>query len=182
MEALHLGAVSRYSDLSETLDIKYKSTDTQVRKNKPQPRAIDIPLLYFCTIYSIHMSICTSNLIATGLYVDRFNKPERVKDILRKTMQEKAFNPEKKSKYHLVFPGGLPSNYYPGPTLPNFGDLTRTGALNVVCPTQGKYFSLFCICPVNLLFFILRFRSLGSLAALTTHIDLNIRYNKHNYN
>ena len=27
---------------------------------------------------------------------------------------------------------GLPSKYYPGPTLLNFGDLTRTGAFNVV--------------------------------------------------
>src|SRR5215470_12254580 len=31
-------------------------------------------------------------------------------------------------------PGGLPSKYYPGPTLLNFGDLTRTGAFNVVWP------------------------------------------------
>jgi hypothetical protein len=39
-----------------------------------------------------------------------------------------------KSQQHLVFPGGLPSKYYPGPTLLNFGDLTRTGAFNVVWP------------------------------------------------
>jgi hypothetical protein len=39
-----------------------------------------------------------------------------------------------KSQQHLVFPGGLPSKYYPSPTLLNFGDLTRTGAFNVVWP------------------------------------------------
>ena len=48
------------------------------------------------------------------------------------------------SQQHLVFPGGLPSKYYPGPTLLNFGDLTRTGAFNVVWPltefTVGKRF------------------------------------------
>src|SRR5437868_32324 len=27
-----------------------------------------------------------------------------------------------KSQQHLVFPGGLPSKYYPGPMLLNFGD------------------------------------------------------------
>jgi hypothetical protein len=37
-----------------------------------------------------------------------------------------------KSQGHLVFPGSLPSKYYPSPTLLNFGDLTRTGAFNVV--------------------------------------------------
>ena len=29
-----------------------------------------------------------------------------------------------KSQQHLVFPGGLPSKYYPGPMLLNFGDQT----------------------------------------------------------
>jgi hypothetical protein len=33
-----------------------------------------------------------------------------------------------------LFPNGLPSKYYPGPTLLNFDDLTRTGAFNVVWP------------------------------------------------
>ena len=35
---------------------------------------------------------------------------------------------------HPVFPGGHPSKYYPGPTLLNFGDQTRTGVFNVVWP------------------------------------------------
>ena len=39
-----------------------------------------------------------------------------------------------KSQQHLVFPGGLPSKYYPGPRLLNFGDLTRTGAFSQVWP------------------------------------------------
>src|SRR5947208_15421293 len=37
-----------------------------------------------------------------------------------------------KSQLHLVFPGGLPSKYYPGPMLLNFGDQTRTSAFNMV--------------------------------------------------
>src|SRR5215470_12903912 len=41
---------------------------------------------------------------------------------------------QNKSQQHLVFPGGLPSKYYPGPTLLNFVDLTRTSAFNVVWP------------------------------------------------
>ena len=34
----------------------------------------------------------------------------------------------------LLFPGGHPSKYWAGPTLLNFGDRTRTGALSVVWP------------------------------------------------
>ena len=37
-----------------------------------------------------------------------------------------------KSLRHQVFPGGPPSKYYPGPTLLNFRDQTRTGVFNVV--------------------------------------------------
>ena len=33
---------------------------------------------------------------------------------------------------HREFPGGPPSKYYPGPTMLNFSDLTRTGAFIVV--------------------------------------------------
>ena len=33
---------------------------------------------------------------------------------------------------HRVFPGGPPSKYYPGPTMLNFRDLTRTGVVIVV--------------------------------------------------
>ncbi|KAG8233045.1 hypothetical protein J437_LFUL004266 [Ladona fulva] len=35
---------------------------------------------------------------------------------------------------HPVFPGGHPSKYYPGPTMLNFGDRTRTGVFIVVWP------------------------------------------------
>jgi hypothetical protein len=44
-----------------------------------------------------------------------------------------------KSQQHLVFPGGLPSKYYPGPNLVNFGDLTRTGAFKVVWPLAVEW-------------------------------------------
>mgnify|MGYP006263174345 CR=1 FL=1 len=33
---------------------------------------------------------------------------------------------------HRGFPGGPPSKYYPGPTMLNFSDLTRTGVAIVV--------------------------------------------------
>ena len=33
-----------------------------------------------------------------------------------------------------MFPGGHPSKYYPGPTMLNFGDRTRTGVFIVVWP------------------------------------------------
>ena len=35
---------------------------------------------------------------------------------------------------HPVFPGGLPSKYWRGSTLLNFGDRTRTGVFNVIWP------------------------------------------------
>src|SRR4029434_828667 len=41
---------------------------------------------------------------------------------------------KKKSLKHLVFPGGLPSKYSPGPTLLSFRDRTRSGVLSVVWP------------------------------------------------
>ena len=37
-----------------------------------------------------------------------------------------------KSLRHQVFPGGSPSKYYPGPTMLNFRDQTRTGVFIVV--------------------------------------------------
>ena len=37
-----------------------------------------------------------------------------------------------KSQQHLVFRGGLPSKYYPGPMLLSFGDQTRTSVFNMV--------------------------------------------------
>ena len=39
---------------------------------------------------------------------------------------------EQKSLPHRVFPGGPPSKYYPGPTMLNFRDQTRTGVFIVV--------------------------------------------------
>ena len=39
-----------------------------------------------------------------------------------------------KSLRHQVFPGGPPSKYYPGPTMLNCRDRTRTGVFSVVWP------------------------------------------------
>ena len=39
----------------------------------------------------------------------------------------------KKSLHHQVFPGGHPSRYWPGPTMLDFGDRTRTGVFMVRC-------------------------------------------------
>ena len=38
----------------------------------------------------------------------------------------------KKSQRHPEFPSGLPSKYYPGPTLLNYSDLMRTGVFTMV--------------------------------------------------
>ena len=46
-------------------------------------------------------------------------------------VQENA-NARVKSLRHQVFPGGPPSKYYPGPTMLNFRDQTRTGVFIVV--------------------------------------------------
>ena len=43
-------------------------------------------------------------------------------------------NEEKESLQHQPFPGGLPSQYYAGPTLLNFSVQMGTGAFNVVWP------------------------------------------------
>ena len=54
---------------------------------------------------------------------------------------------------HQVFPGGPPSKYYPGPTMLNFRDQTRTGAFIVVwswASTRSK--SVKCIKLFNLNF------------------------------
>ena len=45
------------------------------------------------------------------------------------TMKKSTFM---KSLRHRVFPGGPPSKYYPGPTMLNFRDQTRTGVFIVV--------------------------------------------------
>ena len=42
------------------------------------------------------------------------------------------FHAKMKSLRHQVFPGGPPSKYYPGPTMLNFRDQTRTGVFIVV--------------------------------------------------
>ena len=44
----------------------------------------------------------------------------------------------KKSQRHPEFPSGLPSKYYPGPTLLNYSDLTRTGVFNMVWPLTSE--------------------------------------------
>ena len=53
----------------------------------------------------------------------------------RKQLEKKEEEKKKdKSLQHPVFPGGHPSKYYPGSTLLNFGDRTRTGVFNVIWP------------------------------------------------
>ena len=42
------------------------------------------------------------------------------------------FSKTTKSLRHQEFPGGPPSKYYPGPTMLNFRDRTRTGVFIVV--------------------------------------------------
>ena len=44
----------------------------------------------------------------------------------------RIFLAKMKSLRHQVFPGGPPSKYYPGPTMLNFRDQTRTGVFIVV--------------------------------------------------
>ena len=44
----------------------------------------------------------------------------------------KVENEVVKSLRHREFPGGPPSKYYPGPTMLNFRDQTRTGVYIVV--------------------------------------------------
>jgi hypothetical protein len=64
-------------------------------------------------------------------------KIKKLQEKMRKDVKrrEKTRNYEKsKSQQHLVFPGGLPSKYYPDPSLLNFGDLTRSGAFKLVWP------------------------------------------------
>ena len=51
---------------------------------------------------------------------------------LQKTAASSRAGP--KSLRHQVFPGGPPSKYYPGPTMLNFRDRTRTGVFIVVWP------------------------------------------------
>ena len=48
------------------------------------------------------------------------------------TLEVKMYWRGKKSLPHRVFPGGPPSKYYPGPTMLNFRDQTRTGVFIVV--------------------------------------------------
>ena len=47
-------------------------------------------------------------------------------------LQKKKNHVGQKSLRHQVFPGGPPSKYYPGPTMLNFRDQTRTGVFIVV--------------------------------------------------
>ena len=47
-------------------------------------------------------------------------------------MMNKPNMDEMKSLRHQEFPGGPPSKYYPGPTMLNFRDQTRTGVFIVV--------------------------------------------------
>ena len=55
------------------------------------------------------------------------NKKERKTEKIERKKKEKE-----KCLQHPVFPGGHPSKYWPGSTLLNFGDRTRTGVFNVI--------------------------------------------------
>ena len=57
---------------------------------------------------------------------------------------------QSKSLRHREFPGGPPSKYYPGPTMLNFRDQTRTGVFIVVW-SQAEI-----VCLSFLLFYIQR--------------------------
>ena len=54
-----------------------------------------------------------------------------------------GIEPEKAG--HREFPGGPPSKYYPGPTMLNFRDLTRSGAFIVVwtCHERVRFLGVF---------------------------------------
>ena len=57
-----------------------------------------------------------------------------------------GIEPEKAG--HREFPGGPPSKYYPGPTMLNFRDLTRSGAFIVVwtCHDRVRFLGVFKPC------------------------------------
>ena len=53
---------------------------------------------------------------------------------------------------HREFPGGPPSKYYPGPTMLNFRDLTRSGAFIVVwtCHERVRFLGVFKTLPAGI--------------------------------
>ncbi|KAG8233046.1 hypothetical protein J437_LFUL004267 [Ladona fulva] len=53
-----------------------------------------------------------------------------------------------KYQQHPVFPGGHPSKYYPGPTMLNFGDRTRTGVFIVAVTHPSTIRALRCLTSV----------------------------------
>ena len=56
------------------------------------------------------------------------------KGLVRKKKKKKKKERNIQSLQHQQFPGGLPSQYYAGPTLLNFSVQMGTGAFNVVWP------------------------------------------------
>ena len=50
-----------------------------------------------------------------------------------------------------MFPGGPPSKYYPGPTMLNFRDLTRSGVFIVVwtCHDRVSFLRVFYLCSLT---------------------------------
>ena len=66
-------------------------------------------------------------------YLEAMGEPVDLLGIPRKkTRKVKKLSFSIKSLRHQVFPGGPPSKYYPGPTMLNFRDQTRTGVFIVV--------------------------------------------------
>ena len=65
--------------------------------------------------------------------------------------------------WHGVFPGGPPSKYYPGPTMLNFRDLTRTGVfIEVWWYTAVPALYLYLRCTNTLRSLIISFIGVGS--------------------
>ena len=83
------------------------------------------------------------------IYVFCTKRKERGVGWGRKWMaRQKTNDKQAKSLRHREFPGGPPSKYYPGPTMLNFRDQTRTGVFIVVW-SQAEI-----VCLSFLLFYI----------------------------
>ena len=67
---------------------------------------------------------------------------------LRSSKSDSKVRIEPEKAGHRVFPGGPPSKYYPGPTMLNFRDLTRSGVFIVVwtCHDRVSFLRVFDPC------------------------------------
>ena len=84
--------------------------------------------IYKRKIFSNTLACCSCfGALELCRYVDR---PKLLKN--KKNKKGQRGKNEAKSLRHREFPGGPPSKYYPGPTMLNFRDQTRTGVFIVV--------------------------------------------------